>query len=151
MTDTVPADVRSKIMSKVRSTNTRPELLVRSALHREGLRFRLHQKDLPGRPDIVLPRYRVVIFVHGCFWHQHEGCRYATMPSTNTINWRKKFADNKSRDAEAVKSLIDAGWRVLIFWECALKGNTAPNLEIVKKFLADNSTTYCEIPAAIHS
>lgn len=104
------------MMSHIRGKDTQPELIVRSHLHRAGLRFRLHT-SLPGHPDIALPKYRTVVFVHGCFWHRH-GCRYTTTPSTNTAFWEKKFAANKLRDVRVCQQLAKMGWRVFVVWEC---------------------------------
>jgi len=112
-------------MSQVRGKNTRPEERVRSLLHHMGFRFRLHRKDLPGTPDVVLPRYRTVIFVHGCFWHRHPGCKKASMPQTNREFWEKKLARNVERDAEVIRELTRTGWRVLVVWECELKNHEA--------------------------
>lgn len=109
---------RSDIMRSVRSSDTKPELLVRKVLHFLGLRFRLHQKKLPGSPDIVLARFKTVIFVHGCFWHRHPGCRYATTPKTRQDFWLPKFAANVERDARKEAQLEELGWRVLTVWEC---------------------------------
>lgn len=106
-------------MSGIRGKNTKPELIVRSFLHREGLRFRLHAR-LPGKPDLVLPKYRTAIFVHGCFWHRHEGCRYATTPASNTAFWSEKFATNVRRDAKAKQQLEELSWRTLVIWACQL-------------------------------
>lgn len=108
-------------MSKVHGKNTSPEIRVRRALHALGYRFRLHRKDLPGKPDIVLSKYRLCIFVHGCFWHQHPGCKRATIPVNNHEFWIQKFADNARRDANAVKELNALGWNVLKVWECQTK------------------------------
>ncbi len=108
-------------MSKVRGKNTRPEKLVRSLLHRMGFRFRLHRKDLPGRPDLVLPKYKTVIFVHGCFWHRHPGCKKASTPKSNTAFWEDKFEKNVARDARVAEALRHSGWNVLVVWECELK------------------------------
>lgn len=108
-------------MSRIANRDTAPERALRSALHRAGLRFRLHRRDLPGRPDIVLPSRRMVIFVHGCFWHRHEGCRFTTTPATNPEFWQGKFASNVSRDAANVAALEALGWRVLVAWECEVK------------------------------
>lgn len=108
-------------MRRVRGKNSKPELLVRSHLHTNGFRFRLHNRKLPGTPDIVLPRYRTVILVHGCFWHRHENCRYTTTPSTNTQFWVDKFKRNVERDKENIKALNDAGYEVFVLWECELK------------------------------
>lgn len=108
-------------MSLIRGRDTKPELIVRRYLHALGLRFRLHVRNLPGRPDIVLPRHRVVVFVHGCFWHQHVGCRFAVMPKNNRAFWEKKLGGNQRRDARAVATLRRAGWRVFTIWECDMK------------------------------
>lgn len=105
-------------MAAIRGKNTRPEMAVRRLLHQIGLRFRLHRADLPGRPDIVLPRYRLAIFVHGCFWHRHEGCSRASLPKTHSEYWQAKFARNVSRDARQKQLLSDSGWRVATIWEC---------------------------------
>jgi DNA mismatch endonuclease (patch repair protein) len=116
--DVVDAATRSRMMSGIRGRNTTPELVVRSALHRAGLRYRLHRRDLPGSPDIVLPRFRTVVFVHGCFWHRHASCRYCTMPKTNANFWKQKFENNVVRDARQKRALRLDGWRVLTVWEC---------------------------------
>ena len=108
-------------MSRIRGRNTGPELQLRSLLHRAGFRFRLHAKQLPGSPDVVLPKYRTAIFVHGCFWHRHPGCRNAIMPSTRREFWQEKFDANVSRDARNQAALEAAGWTVLTIWECELK------------------------------
>jgi DNA mismatch endonuclease (patch repair protein) len=121
MTDIVDASTRSRMMAGIRGKDTRPEVLLRSALHRQGFRFRLHDRRLPGRPDLVLSRYRAVVLVHGCFWHRHEGCRYATTPSTRPDFWRSKFEANVRRDREVREMLRAAGWRVATVWECALR------------------------------
>jgi DNA mismatch endonuclease (patch repair protein) len=116
--DIVDSATRSRMMSGIRGLNTRPELRVRRYLHARGIRYRLHKKGLPGRPDIVLGRYRTVVFVHGCFWHRHEGCRFATRPDTNADFWRVKFGQNVERDQRKERELRDLGWRVEIVWEC---------------------------------
>lgn len=127
--DVVEASTRSVMMSGIRGKNTRPEILLRKYLHARGFRFRLHVKDLPGTPDIVLPRYRLCIFVHGCFWHRHPDCPYATTPKTNTGFWLQKFTANRTRD-EKVKFLLDAaGWRMFLIWECGLKRKDASALD----------------------
>lgn len=118
MADRVSAAVRSRIMRSIRGTDTRPELLVRRVLHGRGFRFRLHATGLPGRPDIVLPRYRTAILVHGCFWHRHARCPLATVPRTRAAYWRAKFAANRRRDRATVRALRRAGWRVIVLWEC---------------------------------
>lgn len=116
--DVLSAEKRSALMARVRSGDTAPELFVRRTLHRLGYRFRLHRKDLPGTPDIVLPSRKSVIFVHGCFWHRHKNCRDASMPKTRVEFWRDKFRENVERDRRNVQDLHDLGWRVLIIWEC---------------------------------
>lgn len=120
-------------MSRIRGRNTGPELRLRSLLHRAGFRFRLHTKQLPGSPDVVLPKYQTAIFVHGCFWHRHPGCRNATMPSTRRDFWQEKFDANVSRDARNQAALEAAGWTVLTIWECELKADA----EGVVRRLAD--------------
>ena len=112
---------RSANMSAVKDRNTGPEMRVRKALHAMGYRFRLHRSDLPGKPDIVLPKHRLCIFVHGCFWHRHPGCRRATTPATNTARWLKKFEDNRRRDLKAMEGLLALGWNVFTIWECRTK------------------------------
>ncbi len=114
-----PAE-RSERMSRIRSKDTSPEVALRRALHALGLRFKLHRKDLPGRPDIVLPRHKAVVFVHGCFWHRHAGCRVATTPKSNTAFWQDKFERNVARDARSIELLEAQGWNVLVAWECEL-------------------------------
>lgn len=121
MVDVVPADVRSRMMAGIRGTNTKPELLLRKGLHALGFRFRLHEKALPGKPDVVLPRYRAVIFAHGCFWHGHD-CHLFKWPSTRPEFWQTKIARNREVDARSEAALAEAGWRQAIVWECALKG-----------------------------
>lgn len=123
MVDTITSERRSWNMSRIRSRNTAPELRLRSLLHRAGFRFRLYANKLPGRPDIVLPKYRTVIFVHGCFWHRHPGCRYTTTPSTRAEFWQEKFDGNVRRDARNRADLKAAGWTVVTVWECELKAD----------------------------
>jgi len=112
---------RSWNMGRIKSKNTKPEILVRSLLHRLGYRFRLHQKDLPGKPDIVLPKYKTVIFVHGCFWHQHKGCTRASTPKTHKEYWIPKLQKNKEKDKRYKFLLEKLGWNVIIIWECNTK------------------------------
>lgn len=121
MPDIVSAQKRSEMMSGIRGRNTKPEMQVRKALFGMGYRFRLHRKDLPGRPDVVLPGRRIVIFVHGCFWHGHQHCRYATTPSTRTEFWAIKLDNNRKRDIRDLAALQAAGWRTLVIWECYLR------------------------------
>ena len=118
MTDTISKEHRSWNMGRIRGKDTKPEIGVRSLLHRLGYRYRLHDRNLPGRPDIVLRRFRTVIFVHGCFWHRHPGCRYAYFPKSRTDFWEEKFARNVVRDHDAQAALAIGGWRVATVWEC---------------------------------
>lgn len=120
MADFLSPTERSERMSRIRSKDTAPEFALRRALHALGFRFRIHRKDLPGKPDIVLPRHRVVIFVHGCFWHRHAGCGIATTPKSNTEFWVEKFERNVARDARSIDLLKAQGWRVIVAWECEL-------------------------------
>jgi len=121
MTDTHSKTVRSYNMSRIRSKNTKPELAVRKYLFAHGFRYRLHDKKLPGKPDIILPKYKTVLFVHGCFWHAHENCRYAIMPKSNTDYWTGKISGNVSRDFSSSKKLLDTGWKIIVIWECNLR------------------------------
>lgn len=122
MADSLTPEHRSWNMSRIKSKDTKPEKIVRSILHRMGFRFRLHRKDLPGSPDIVLPKHHTVIFVHGCFWHRHEGCKECTTPKTNTKFWLEKFQKNIERDQNAQRSLDELGWHVVTVWACETKG-----------------------------
>lgn len=119
--DIVDRATRSRMMAGIRSKNTAPEMRVRHFLHRRGFRYRLHDRKLPGHPDIVLPKSRVVIFVHGCFWHQHSACRYATIPEQNREKWMRKFEKNTDRDKKHVVALIESGWNVIVIWECGVR------------------------------
>lgn len=121
MVDHLTPEKRSWNMSKIRSGNTKPEMLVRSLLHRMGYRFRLHRKDLPGKPDIVLPKYNTVIFVHGCYWHRHKGCKYAYNPKSRIDFWQNKFKSNIKRDKKNRMALEKLGWNVKVIWECETK------------------------------
>jgi DNA mismatch endonuclease, patch repair protein len=121
MADVHTKEQRSYNMSRIKGSNTKPEILVRKYLHAQGYRFRLHVKDLPGKPDIVLPKYKTVIFVHGCFWHGHKGCKYFVEPKTRTKWWLDKIEGNKARDKKAFKALKKMGWRVVEMWECRIR------------------------------
>ena len=125
MMDTLTKEKRSWNMSRITGRNTKPEILLRSLLHREGFRFRLHDKRFPGKPDIVLPRHRTVIFVNGCFWHRHNNCEYAYTPKSRQEFWLNKFQGTVQRDQEKQKMLADLGWQVLVVWECELKRNSS--------------------------
>ena len=132
MVDIVDSATRSRMMSGIRGKNTAPELAIRKYLHSQGFRFRLHVKDLPGKPDIVLPKYRTAIFVHGCFWHQHPGCKDAVMPKSNTKFWAEKLTGNVKRDARNISELVKLGWKCLIVWECETD-NTKSQKQLVRK------------------
>lgn len=121
MTDRISEARRSWNMSRIRGKDTKPEIAVRSMLHRLGYRFRLHRNDLPGRPDIVLPSRKTVILVHGCYWHRHPGCRYAYSPKSRVDFWEKKFSENIARDRRNMDELQSIGWRALVVWECELR------------------------------
>ena len=134
------------MMASIRGRNTRPEMALRKALHRLGFRYRLHDRKLPGHPDLVFPKYRAVIFVHGCFWHRHSGCRYATNPATNTEFWERKFRENVERDERNISKLRNQGWRVAVIWECALKrDNPEAIAEKVSHWLQEGGS-WLEIP-----
>ncbi|MBF3441997.1 very short patch repair endonuclease [Burkholderia pseudomallei] len=135
MVDVVDSATRSRMMSGIRGRNTKPEILIRSLLHRQGFRFRLHVRDLPGKPDIVLPRYHAVIFVHGCFWHGHD-CPLFKLPGTRPNFWREKIGRNRANDHKAWTALLEEGWRVGIVWECALRGANKSSEDVARN-LAD--------------
>jgi DNA mismatch endonuclease (patch repair protein) len=134
--DTISPAQRSALMSKIRGKNTLPELAVRRAAHKLGFRFRLHSADLPGKPDIIFPRLKKIILVHGCYWHRHPACIRSYTPKSNIEFWQKKFSANITRDQEAIEKLKSLGWEVLIIWECETKDSE--NLSItIKKFLKE--------------
>ena len=135
--DTVSPEVRSRMMAGIKGRNTGPEKAVRSAIHRRGFRFRLYRKALPGTPDLVFPKYRAVIFVHGCFWHGHD-CHLFRWPKTREEFWRRKILSNIERDQSQFRALTDSGWRVATIWECALKGRARISIEEI----ADRCTTW---------
>lgn len=112
---------RSRNMSAIKPKNTKPEMLVRRALYAMGYRYRLHRKDLPGKPDIVLPKHKIAIFVNGCFWHRHPGCRYSTTPASNADFWNAKFSENVARDKRNYTQLEKLGWKVVVIWECEIR------------------------------
>ena len=136
MTDVFSKEKRSWIMSRVKGRNTKPEVLVRSFVHRMGYRFRIHRRDLPGNPDIVLPRYAKVIFIHGCFWHGHKRCPRSKRPTTNVSFWNKKLDANKERDSRFLRKLRRLGWKVLVVWECEIKKPEKLLLKL-ERFLQD--------------
>lgn len=136
MVDVVSSAERSRMMAGIKSKNTKPELALRHALHAKGLRYRLHSKSVPGKPDIVFPRYRAAVFVNGCFWHGHD-CKYFKLPATRTEFWEKKIKGNRARDTIVTKRLKEEGWHQLTVWECSLrgKGNAAMVASQVAKWL----------------
>ncbi|WP_109577839.1 very short patch repair endonuclease [Aminobacter sp. AP02] len=136
MPDIVSPDVRSRMMAGIRGTNTKPELTLRRALHAAGFRYRLHDRSLPGKPDIVFPRYHAVLFAHGCFWHGHD-CHLFRMPSTRPDFWSEKIARNREVDRRADDELSRAGWRIGVVWECSLKGRTRRDIADVIGLCAD--------------
>lgn len=136
MTDTLTHQERSRCMALVRSTDTKPELLVRRMLWRMGFRYRVHMRDLPGKPDIVFRKRKKAIFVNGCFWHMHEGCARGRLPKSRLEFWVPKLVGNKARDARNLKSLVEAGWSVLVIWECETKNGAALE-ERLRRFLTD--------------
>lgn len=122
MADVLTPEQRQLNMSRIKGKDTKPEMLIRRGLHARGLRYRLHDRSLPGRPDLVFPKYRTAVFIHGCFWHAH-GCALSKLPATRQDFWQTKLAANAARDRKAVDALQTAGWRVLVIWECALRGS----------------------------
>ena len=132
MADVHTKEIRSFNMSKIKGKNTKPEMLVRKYLFANGLRYRLHQKNLPGKPDLVFSRYKTVVFVHGCFWHGHEGCKYFVVPKTKTEWWLNKIGKNKERDEKARKDLENMGWNIVNVWECELKKDAESALKSLK-------------------
>lgn len=148
MADTLSKRQRSALMSRVRSADTKPEWILRCGLHRLGFRYRLGNRQLPGRPDLVFPKYRAAVFVHGCYWHRHPGCKRATMPKSNTAFWRAKFSENEARDRRKVRELREQGWRVLVVWECELIERTVETIRRVALWVqgtaADDEFRYDE-------
>lgn len=144
MIDVVDSGKRSAMMSRIRQKDTSPEWLVRRYLHARGFRYTLHRKDLAGTPDIVLPRHHAVVFVHGCFWHAHQGCRFAVTPSTRRDFWIAKFESNRTRDELAVRRLQGEGWRVVVVWECALRSSRKEVLSKLEKFVT-STAPYAEL------
>ncbi|WP_414497133.1 very short patch repair endonuclease [Stenotrophomonas maltophilia] len=135
MIDIVPSERRSAMMSGIRCRDTKPELAVRRYLHSAGFRFRLHRRDLPGSPDIVLIRYRVAVFVHGCFWHRHNNCKYAATPKTRADFWAAKFEANVRRDLDARNELLQRQWRVALVWECSLRNSAEATFDGLRSFV----------------
>ncbi|WP_092169815.1 very short patch repair endonuclease [Pseudomonas sp. NFACC37-1] len=150
--DIVSKEVRSRMMAAIRGSNTSPEMKVRKLLHRHGFRYRLHSRKLPGRPDLVLPRYNVCIFIHGCFWHRHPGCRYASTPSTRIDFWHQKFEQNVNRDLRNRNELLQSGWRVIELWECGIRRPEADMYWLLKTIPDCNQkfVAWPEFPASPH-
>ena len=134
MPDVFSKEKRSWIMSRISGSNTKPEIIVRKIIHAMGFRYRLHVRNLPGTPDIVLPRHKKVVFVHGCFWHGHKGCKRSQRPSANSEFWNRKIEQNMARDKKVIKGLQKLGWRPLIIWECKTR-NPLSLRKILAKFL----------------
>ena len=149
MVDVVDRQTRSRMMSGIRGKNTRPEIMIRKSLHSRGFRYRLHPKDLPGKPDITLPKYRVAVFVNGCFWHCH-GCQLFKWPKTRKRFWRTKLTQNAARDKTNTETLMKLGWRVLIIWECSIKNRdataVAKTIDLAEEFIT-GSNCYAELPS----
>lgn len=144
--DIVDRAKRSQMMAGIKSKNTLPERLVRSFLHARGFRYRLHARKLPGSPDLVLPKHKTVIFVHGCFWHRHAGCKYATNPSSNIELWVLKFQENAERDSRNMRALQALGWKVIIVWECELRKTATERLgHLVNEILLDSPSVARQI------
>lgn len=153
--DVVDSATRSKMMSNIKGKNTRPEIVVRKFLHANGYRFRIHRKDLPGNPDIVLPKLRTCIFVHGCFWHRHTNCKFATTPMSRREFWQDKFSKNVERDSRNISKLQSDGWSVLVIWECDLKLGDSVLVSLLEKLkIADRcllSGSHSSYPAKEHA
>lgn len=122
MVDIVDTSTRSRIMASIKGRDTKPEILIRKLLHKRGFRFRIHVKELPGSPDVVLRKYKAVIFINGCFWHGHKGCHLFKIPATRTEFWEEKINKNQLNDIKSIKLLLDNGWRVCVVWECSVRG-----------------------------
>lgn len=146
MVDRLSPEARSRLMARVRGKDTKPEMAVRRLLHSTGYRFRLHRRDLPGRPDIVLPARRKIILVHGCFWHRHTDCRYAVMPSTRVEWWSAKLNQNVERDRTAIAALKAAGWQVLVVWECEISRDLRALAANLRAFLGPPGTCGPTLP-----
>lgn len=142
MADIVSSEKRSKMMSGIRGKDTKPETLIRKELFRRGYRYRIHDKRITGKPDLVLPKYNVVVFVHGCYWHGHENCKLFRLPKSNTEFWAQKISGNIERDKKHITALLDDGWRVLVIWECSVKGRidlVTATVTLVEKWMLGKS------------
>lgn len=145
MTDIVDSETRSRMMAGIKERDTKPEMRLRRFLFKKGYRYRLHVSGITGRPDVVLSKYKLAIFVHGCFWHRHKGCKLAYTPKSNIERWAKKFDDNMRRDSEQVQKLINSGWHVLIIWECGLRKNEN-ELNWIVNYLKEGPISFMEWP-----
>ncbi|HZR34096.1 MAG TPA: very short patch repair endonuclease [Nevskia sp.] len=148
MVDVVDRATRSRMMKGIRGKNTQPEILVRKALFARGLRFRLHDRSLPGRPDIVIKKHNAVVFVNGCFWHGHQGCRYFKLPGTNPDFWRDKIEGNRKRDLKKAGALTALGWRVAVVWECAVREDLDGCAQQLQKFIAGEASDFETAPVS---
>lgn len=150
MVEKIAPAIRSRMMASIRGKDTAPERAIRRMLHTMGFRFRIHRRDLPGNPDIVLPRHRLAILVHGCFWHRHPDCRFTTSPKTNTSFWQAKFKNNVRRDTDVLGQLDEAGWRTLVVWECSVKADTVgrPRLPRLLQLAIASRKRHIQIPGA---
>ena len=146
MVDTLTPEERSRLMSRIRSRNTKPECVLRSVLHRMGYRFSLRSKHLPGKPDIVMPKYKTVIFVHGCFWHRHPGCKQASNPKSNQEFWNEKFRRNVERDKRVRAELEALGWRVVVVWECEIEKRLEEIAAELNHLLSGKTVRYEDFP-----
>lgn len=150
MVDVVTQAVRSRMMSSIRGRDTRPEMVVRHYLHQRGFRYRLHDRSLPGAPDLVFPRYKVVIFVHGCFWHRHARCRLAATPVNNAEFWLKKLSGNTERDQRNEQKLLRDGWRIIVIWECGIRLlGKGENLDWLPKRIKGDENNLIEWPELV--
>ncbi len=143
MTDNLTKKQRAKVMSKVRSRDTKPEWIIRCGLHRLGFRYRLKNSQMPGSPDLVFPKFHAAVFVHGCYWHRHPGCKDASTPKSNTDFWEIKFVENVERDSRNMRELGNLGWRILVVWECELINQTVETIHRVARWLKQ-SDVFCD-------
>ncbi len=139
--DKISREQRSRNMSRIRSKDTQPELLIRKNLHKRGYRYRLHDRNLPGKPDLVLKRFKTVIFINGCFWHYH-GCRYSNLPSTRKNWWKKKLEGNRRRDEMNLEALKNLGWKTLVIWECSFRGSGKKQESVIRKIVNRTETFF---------
>jgi DNA mismatch endonuclease (patch repair protein) len=147
MVDIVSKETRSKMMASIRGSDTQPEMMLRRYLHGMGFRFNLHVRGMPGRPDLVLPKYRLAIFVHGCFWHRHPGCKLTTTPRTDPLKWQEKFTGNVNRDRRNTDVLLAEGWRVFVIWECGLtKAEAEQSLDWLPAAIKDPQQVFIDWP-----